>query len=286
MFADHAIGDALRFEPGEGGLTRAVVDSDACRGELYLHGAHVTRWQPTGAKPVLFMSSKAAFADGKAIRGGVPICFPWFGPHPAEPDAPMHGLVRAKVWDLLRTTHSGDDITIELETDLGDLHANFAVTFGSTLTMKLTGTNRGASPITISEALHTYLTVGDVRHIHITGLEGVTYQDKVRDGQRFTEDAAELRLTGRTDRVYLGTESTCVLHDPDLKRRVTVDKAGSRSTVVWNIWSEMVDSLKDMGAGDWPHYVCIETANALDDSYELAAGASHAITATLSVSPL
>jgi len=289
MFADHGIGDALRFEPGEGGLTRAVIDTDACTGEVYLHGAHVTHWQPIlagrPAAPVLFMSSKTVIAEGKAIRGGVPICFPWFGPHPGDSSLPAHGSVRMKPWNLLKTSRAGESVTIELETDADDLHAVFAVAFGSVLTMTLTATNRGAAPRTISEALHTYLQVGDVRHVHVAGLEGTTYQDKTRDNQRFTQDTAELRLTGRTDRVYLGTEAACVLHDPDLGRRIVVEKQGSRSTVVWNIWSEMVGSLKDMGEHDWPHYLCIETANALDDSYTLAPGASHTISAAVRVEP-
>lgn len=286
MYRDHAIGDALRFEPGNGGLTRAVIHSDACAGELYLHGSHVTAWQPRDQQPVLFTSTQAVFADGKPIRGGVPICFPWFGPHPAEPDAPMHGVVRTKTWDLRRTTQQGGDITLELETHAGDLHAIFAVTFGSTLTMTLTAVNRGAKVQQISDALHTYLAVGDVRNVHVTGLKGLTYQSKVHNNERFTEDAAELRLTGRTDRVYLNNPGSCVVHDPDLKRRIVVAKQGSNSTVVWNISAEAVNTLSDMAADEWPRYLCIEAANALDNAYTLEPGQTHSLTQTLTVEPL
>lgn len=286
MFSEHAIGGAMRFEPGDGGLTRAVIDTDACRGAMYLHGAHVTRWKPAGTDEVLFVSKQADFAEGRAIRGGVPVCFPWFGPHPSDPTAPAHGLARTIPWELQRTVQDGDNVALELTTTLGPLHAHYRASFGHTLTLSLTAANRGPETQTITEALHTYLAVADARHVHVTGLGGATYQDKTRDNQRFIQDEPDLRLLGETDRVYLDTDATCVLHDPGRQRRIIVAKQGSRSTVIWNIGPEKVTNMNDMADDEWPRYCCIETANALDNVVTLEPGTSHTLTQIIRVEAL
>ncbi len=299
MLDELADSGALRTEPGQGGLTRVIIDTPACRGELYLHGAHITAWTPKTAHPdaptpqterseasdpheVPYLSDTSSFRDGAAIRGGVPICFPWFGPHPSDPQAPAHGPARLHDWLVRNTQYENGTVTLTLTTRCDDLHVTFIAGFGHQLAMTLTARNQGNAPATFTEALHTYLAVSHPRKVHVSGLQGVTYESKVH-AARFTEQNEQIHFDGETDRVYLNTESTCVLHDPTWHRRIVVRKTGSRSTVVWNPGPERFRDSADLGGDRWQRFVCIETANALDNAVSLAPGAAHTISAQLSV---
>jgi glucose-6-phosphate 1-epimerase len=279
---------------GQGGLERVRASGPRATGEVYLQGAHVTRWQPRGATaPVLFLSSRAVYAAGKAIRGGVPLIFPWFGPHATDRTKPMHGFARSRPWRLV-VSESLPDGSVQVELGLdGDeatralwphaFRARYRVTIGDTLAMALEVTNTAAAPFTFEAALHTYLAVGDVRTAAIGGLESTVYIDKVDAMTRKRQAAEPLRLTGETDRVFLDTRARCVVDDRALGRRLVVDKTGSASTVVWNPWSTKAAEMADLEAEDWRRMVCVETANAADDAVTLAPGARHVMTATLRV---
>jgi len=273
----------LRLAPGLGDLPRAIVTAPGGTGEVYLHGGHITTWQPIGEEPVLWMSRHAEFADGKAIRGGVPVCFPWFGPKADDPDAPSHGLVRTRPWQL---THSSADdklVTLALRTAIEGWDVTLTAMFGPSLTMTLAFTNTTDAPATAEAALHTYLTVGDARQVHITGLEHTDYLDKTDDGRRKNQGREPIRFTAETDRVYLNTDAPCDLHDPVLRRRITVGKAGANATVVWNPWIDKSARMPDFGDEEWVHMCCIETAAVADHAITLAPGATHELTATLNV---
>ena len=292
MLQDYAIDDALRFESDEVGQSRAEIDSPVCRGQMYLYGSHVTAWQPRpepgsdeADQAVIFMPDSWQLREGSPLFGGVPICLPWFGPHPSDPHQPLHGLVRTRRWQLQQTQRQGQDVVLTLTIDCDDLLASFTVRFGRQLSMSLTVQHQGSTARIITEALHTYLLVGDVGQIWITGLQDTDYYCKLRNAH-FSQQEAELHLAGATDRVYLDSESTCHLHDPLLKRRISIAKTGSRSTVVWNPNSPHVTSHEDSAPIAWQHFVCIETANALDNAITLQPGASHTLTAQLSVEPL
>ena len=280
------------IDKGEGGLERARVTGPRGEAEVYLQGAHLTRWQPRGAaQPVLFMSSRAVYAPGKAIRGGVPLIFPWFGPHATDKSKPMHGFARSRPWRVTATESAPDGAAV-LELGLDDddatralwphpFRARFRVTVGDTLGMALEVVNTGRSPLTFEAALHTYLTVADVRTAGVRGLENTSFIDKVDGFTRKRLGAEPLKLTGETDRVFLGTRATCVVDDPGLRRRLSVDKTGSASTVVWNPWAAKCAEMADMGPDDWRSMICVETANASDDAVTVAPGAKHVMTATI-----
>ena len=151
--------------------------------------------------------------------------------------------------------------------------------------MALEVVNTSPTPFTFEAALHTYLAVGDIRAVGVTGLEDTAYIDKVDGMTRKRHGAEPLRLTGETDRVFLGTTARCVVDDRALDRRLIVDKTGSASTVVWNPWSTKAAGIADLEPDDWRRMVCVETANAADDAVTLAAGARHVMTATLRVEP-
>jgi glucose-6-phosphate 1-epimerase len=287
----------VTLDDGHGGLPYLNVAAGTCSAGLYLHGAHLCHWQPTGhPHPVLWMSEKSRFEAGVAIRGGVPICFPWFGPKTDDASAPVHGVARTRMWTLERVEAERDGsmsvrLTLESETAPGSCmpHA-FSLTYdlrlGSTLSMALTVANSGATLLTFEEALHTYFAVGDVRNVRVAGLSGATFVDKTDGAQRKTHADDVVTIAAETDRLYLNTESEIVVTDPGMRRQISVAKAGSRSSVVWNPWIAKSQKMPDFGDNEWPGMICIETANAADNAITLAAGASHTMTATISVLPL
>jgi len=284
----------VRLDTGRGGLPRLLVGIDTCTAELYLHGAHLCRWQPRGQRnPVLWMSEQSRFEAGAPIRGGVPICFPWFGPKSGDPSAPAHGIARISRWNLERAAVEPDgDAIICLGLACGPatsphLRHGYAVAFeirlGSTLSMALSVTNPGEAPVTFEEALHTYLAVGDVRRAAVEGLEGASYVDKVDGGRRKTQGANPVAIDSETDRLYLDTEAEALLTDPVCGRRIRVAKTGSRSTVVWNPWVAKSRAMPDFGDDEWPGMICVETANAADNAVTLPAHTSHVMTAAISI---
>jgi len=285
--------DPVTVEVGNGGLERVRVSGPRADAEIYLQGGHVTHWQPHGAAPVLFLSRRAAYAPGKAIRGGVPVIFPWFGPHATDPTKPMHGFARSRAWRLI-TSGPGPDGAVIVELGLEDDDATralwparfalrYRVAIGEALTMELATTNTSSTPFAFEAALHTYLSVGDVERIGIAGLEHTTYIDKVDAMTRKRHGADALRLTGETDRVFLGTTARCVVTDPALTRRLVVDKSGSATTVVWNPWATKGADIADLEPEGWRRMVCVETANAAEDAITLAPGARHVMSATIRV---
>jgi glucose-6-phosphate 1-epimerase len=284
-----AIPGHLCFEQGEGGLTKAVVDNHYARCELYLHGAHVTSFAPKGAGELLWLSKSAAYSEGKAIRGGVPICWPWFGPDPEAKGRAQHGFARNRLWTLFGTSVNGRGETV-LRLGLQDSdetmalwpHAfalEYTVTVGESLGMELMTRNSGDTPFTISQALHSYLEVDDVENVTIAGLEGCFYLDKLLPGERAVQEGA-LTFTGETDRIYEDDTPSCLLRDGS--RSVAVFKSGSKTTVVWNPWEKKAAQMEDFDDEGFRRMVCIETANAASDLRTVAPGESHTISQTVS----
>jgi glucose-6-phosphate 1-epimerase len=286
MLADIALPSSVHVEPGAGGLPRLVISSRHAAAEMYFHGAHVTAWQPASASgPVVWLSRKSVFAENKAIRGGVPICFPWFGANAADPKAPAHGIARLRLWTLLDAQQDADDIvsiTMGLEGDT--FRAQYRVEIGPSLTLQLQIHNPAQTPFTFEEALHTYFAVQDVRNVTVSGLEDTEYLDKVAGFERRLQPHEPIRFTGETDRVYLNTRAACVIHDPGARRTITISKTGSDTTVVWNPWVDKARAMADFGDDEWPEMVCVETCNVGDYARTLAPGESHTMTAIIAVS--
>ena len=260
--------------------------------EVSLQGAHVTEWTLHGSPPVLFLSPRSVFQRGKAIRGGVPLVFPWFGPRTG---AAQHGFARVRDWSVEAVSVEPDGICTVAMTLADDestqaawphaFQARFVVAAGRQLRMTLELRNTGAADFTFEAALHTYLAVSDVRRIRLRGLENTAYLDKVDVGGSKREGSAPLAFTGETDRVYLDTTGACIVEDPGWSRRIVVSKSGSRSTVVWNPWSDKARAMADLGEGAWTGMVCVETANAGDDARTLVPGDSHVLEAVITVKP-
>jgi glucose-6-phosphate 1-epimerase len=295
--ASFAIPGVLSF--GEhGDLIRARITTPACSGELYLHGAHVTAWQPTDQEPVLFLSEKSVFAAGKAIRGGIPIIFPWFGTRAATPeeprtDSPSHGFARTQEWRLDFAAYAAGELHLSLSLEPTDLSRSlgydkfllaYQITFGRELKLRLSVANDGDKPMRVEEALHTYLHVGDVEQARIHGLMEAEYLDKSDNFTRKIQADPILALTGITDRAYLNTTSPIVVDDPVLHRRITVAKSNSNTTVIWNPWTNA--GLPDMPADGWRHMLCVESANAADNALTLRPHEAHVLETTIAVGAL
>jgi glucose-6-phosphate 1-epimerase len=287
------IPNALRFEDGPGGLVRAVISTPVAEADIYLQGAHVTRWTPRGQRPVLFLSPKSLFAPGKAIRGGVPIVFPWFGPRGDGKPGPAHGFARNTEWAIEGTRLRSDgkvEITLALapndaSRDFGyaGFQLRFRVTVGSELEMELEVRNDAKEPLVYEEALHSYFAIADIRQTSVAGLEGTTFIDKTDRFKRKKLDNEPIRIAKETDQVHLGTKATCVIHDLAWNRRIIVEKSGSDSTVIWNPWIDKTMGMSDMAPDDWKEMICVETANAADNAVHLSPGASHKLTASIRV---
>ena len=290
-----AIPGAVSFQAGPGGLTQIAVSGAGATATVLLHGAHVTSYRPAGQKPVLWLSRQSWFADGKPVRGGVPVCFPWFGASGPTSESPLHGVVRLMEWRVesaCREPDGSTSVTLALASNdqtralwLGEFLIRHTVTVGPRLTMTLAAHNPSGRPITVTEALHSYFAVSDVRNVTVLGLDDAEYIDKVAAAGR-SRHRGPITFTGETDRVFLHTATPCVLEDPGWGRRIVVAKSGSASTVVWNPWLDKARLMPDYGDDEWPRMVCIETANAADNAVTIAPGATHAMQARIAVEPL
>ena len=270
------------------------ITTPTCSAEMHLHGAQVTSWKPADAQEVIFMSSRARFEEGQAIRGGIPICFPWFRAKSDDPKAPAHGFVRTKLWTLESIEGQDGDVavTMSTESDAGtqkwwpaDFRLIHRATFGRVLKLELTVTNTGAAPFRFAEALHTYHAVGDIRTARIHGLDGALYLDNV-DANREKKQQGDVAISAPTDSAYVNNRNGIELLDPDLHRRIHIVKQNSSTTVVWNPWEDAAKKMSDMGEGEWQKMLCAEAANILSDVVELAPGGTHTMTATITVGPL
>jgi glucose-6-phosphate 1-epimerase len=270
---------------GNGGLPKVVVSAVEASGEMYLHGGHVTSWKPRDAKEVLYLSPNSQFQEGRAIRGGIPVCFPWFGDKADDPTAPAHGFVRTREWRLESIELSGRDVvvamSIESDDDMRkwwpfDFRLICRASFGLQLKVELVVTNTGASRFSFEEALHAYFSVGDAETSFVRGLDATRFIDKT-DNRVENTQSDDVRFSSETDRVYLDTAHELQLCEPSAERTLTVQKENSHTTVVWNPWSEKSAALKDLGPGEWKNFVCIETTNVTPFAVELEPGESHSM---------
>lgn len=267
------------------------VDNEHARASIALHGAHVMTFQPRGQAPVLWLSRDAVYCKGKAIRGGIPICWPWFGEHP-DREKPAHGFVRNRFWQL-ESSEQLDNGCTRLILSIGDdeqsrsmwsyyFRLRLTVVVGNELTLALEMENLGSSPFTITGALHSYFSVADVSKVDVLGLEDVQYIDQLLGNKQFTQ-TGPIRFDGELDRVYYPALANEILRDYPLNRDILLKKTGSCSTVVWNPWLTKADSMDDFEQGGYRNMVCVETANTAGNVVRLAPGESHLLGLAISV---
>lgn len=283
-----------RFEEGMGGLARLALATPASEATIYLHGAHVAGYKPAGQRGVLFMSAASQYRTGKPIRGGIPICFPWFAAREGDPEAPMHGFARLGDWSVesIQRTGEGASVVLGFKSNSttkmsfnGDFEVRYHILIGPTLDLTLEVRNAGSREFVFEEALHTYFAVGDSRQITIEGLHGTEYNSKVENMQRKTQTDRLIVIDREVDRVFQNTQAACRLEDPVFGRTITVEKENSNTTVVWNPWIDKAANLPDFGDQEWTGMVCIETVNSGENAVRLEAGQTHRMRAVIRSTP-
>ncbi len=264
------------------------ISHPAASARIALHGAHLLEWTPTGQSPVLYLSPKSLFQEGKPVRGGVPICWPWFGPHDSSTALPSHGFVRNHFWKLDEASENDSGVTLKLSfRDNAEtrsiwphaFHLTLECSIGTSLSLSLTMTNTGDKEFTITDALHTYFAVGDIQNVSIGGLSNLTYLDTTGQRQEHVQ-AVNILFEGEVDRIYRSS-SPVAIHDASWQRIIAIKSEGSNSTVVWNPWKEKAARLHDLPDEDYQHFVCVETANAWQDRITLSPGATHRLVTTI-----
>lgn len=287
----------IKFVRDNAGLDYIEIDNDYATAKIALQGAHVMAWQPKSQKnPVLWLSNNARYVQGRSIRGGIPICWPWFGAHPTDGTLCPHGFARVMPWQLIdaETVKNGATRLVLQMLEPAESKRQLTypylltitITVGDTLRIDLATTNKADHPFVVGEALHTYFQVSDVASIHIHGLEDALYADKVYNYERRVE-SNDVRFSSEFDRVYLNTNADCVIHDPGLGRQIRIAKSGSQSTVIWNPWQEKAQQMADMGGPDgWRNMICVETANALENSVVISPNRTHTMSVEYSVESL
>ncbi len=294
--AGSGCGASLEDSPLGGPILRLVAPGGTA--EVALQGAQVLSWQPQGHAPVIWLSPMERLArpagTPKPVRGGTPVCWPWFAGHPSDAAKPAHGFVRTKLWTIDRTERSADTVRVTLSIATSDAdqplwpHAarvQLVVTMGALLGLALTTHNTGTAPFELTEALHTYFAVGDIADVTVEGFDGQSYTDKLDDNARKLQ-AGTIRFTAEVDRIYDAHTGAATIVDAGLKRRIDITKSGSCSSVVWNPWSAKAARLSDLGPDGWRRYVCVDTCNAGADVVTVAPGTKHTMTAQYRVTAL
>lgn len=280
----HEIPGCVTIFTGRGGLPAVRVETEWSTAEIYLLGAHVTRFEKPDETDLLFMSEASEFQPGSPIRGGVPLIFPWFG---AREGFPAHGALRVTTWNLMQTRRLPDG-TVRLIFRMppeDECEVDFIVTVGASLTMELMVTNTGRSDFTFENCLHSYFKVRSIARSAITGLSGTRYFDQLLAAE-FTDTAEILRINAETDRIYQDTAATVEIHDSELRHTIRVRKSGSQSTVVWNPWIEKSRRMPDFGDREYLHMVCVESGNLRENFITLPPGESSALKVEIDSVPL
>ena len=271
---------SIRLDESRNGFPVLQIGHPTCTGSIALLGAHVMEWAPQGQRPILYMSADAILADGIAIRGGIPVCWPWFGPREGLPG---HGVVRTRFWNLASATESTDGVRVvlTLESDgsiAGWPHAfalELTVQMGAALDVHLRMKHLGTEAATFTGALHTYLTVGAIEQTKVLGLAGTSYSDTI-DAGKVKPQPGDVIFDREVDRVYHSSTPVRVV-DAAWNRTLEVSKTGSAATVVWNPWIEKSKRLNDLPDEAYHGFLCIEAANAGDDVVHLAPGEEHVL---------
>ncbi|WP_440063343.1 D-hexose-6-phosphate mutarotase [Pseudomonas syringae] len=271
-----------------------------CHGEAELlvaqQGAHILSYQVAGQPPLVWLNEEAVFKRGKPIRAGMPICWPWFGNLERNPQsvqamrdssepAKAHGEVRALDWQLLGIGADGDALLVEFVLPEAEGHLpgwphnvalKLSIRLDHALNVSLVSYNCGTDTVVISQALHTYFAVSDVRQVSVEGLDGLRYIETLANWEE-REQSGDLTFTGETDRIYKDAPGVLSIVDPEWQRRIHIRSTGSNSAILWNPWIEKTARFTDMAADGWQRMVCVETANVLDDVVTLAPDQMHVL---------
>jgi glucose-6-phosphate 1-epimerase len=280
----------LGFTEIDGGLVAISIYNKFADAEICLYGAQVTRFTPHGSFDLLWMSPTSFFEEGKAIRGGIPLCFPWFGPDPSGEGKPAHGFARLMYWDVVETAAKDTGETaIKLQLCSStetkkywpyEFSAELDIMVGKELDVKLTITNTDKQPFNYSAALHSYFNISGLENIKIEGLEGTSFYSGFGE-DLFKQEEQMLEICQEENRRYIETESDCVIHDEVFSQAIRISKLGSKVTVVWNPGEETSSKMEDIAEGSFETFVCVEAVNFYNNTIQLNAGDKHTTGTTI-----
>lgn len=289
-----AIDGKIHFREGNGDFPLITVSNSHAFAIVSVYGAQLLSYIRCGERDLIWMSDQSVFAHGKAIRGGIPICFPWFGPHPTEKSFPQHGFARLTTWEVDDISQTNDDSTViqfSMKESADTLplwphqfKAAVTIFIGKTIDVKLTVTNTDNAAFEYSDALHTYFNINDIKSTVIEGLQDEMYYEGF-DTTLQTQKEALLSFSSETNRRYVNSLSRCIIHDKGYFRKIKVDKGGSKVTVVWNPGAAVTKTMSDMHPDGYLKFVCVEPANAYPgiDTITLNPGESHSISTSIDI---
>lgn len=277
----------IEFISGQGGFILAKIANGKASALVSLYGAHIQSFVPKDQKELLWMSPQSAFEAGKAIRGGIPVCFPWFGPHATDNQKPMHGFARLSNWEVTKTSvlvNGETALVLALKDNVAtqaiwpcEFSAEIKIIVGATLDVTLTYFNTGKESFICSDALHSYFNISNTANIGISGLRGHRYYAGFAKDANNTQEEEILLITKEENRRYINHTADCIISDKVWNRKIRVGKRGSKVTVVWNPWEAMTKTMSDIPNDGYTSFVCIEAANYYDDCVNLKPGESHSI---------
>ncbi|MFK8066767.1 MAG: D-hexose-6-phosphate mutarotase [Gammaproteobacteria bacterium] len=294
------IPDQIKFETTDQDLIIVHIDNVYAKVKICLQGAQLLSWikkdQIKNLPDVIWLSEDAALTKGRSIRGGIPICWPWFGAHPIEKGFPSHGYARTQAWELIKVekfTNGKTFLSLRLIQDgvteqhrLKGVECELQISIGEKLEMVLISKNTGREMITVGGAFHTYFNVSDISNIRIEGLENKSYIDTL-DGWQNKKETESIKIDSEIDRIYQDEPANDnVIIDRGLDRKIRIRKRGSHSSVVWNPWIEKSTRLGDMGIDGYRKMICVETCNAAEDVISIKAGGEHRLSVCYSLEDL
>ena len=281
---EFSIEGEIGFAQLENDLIFITVSNKFADADICLYGAHITSFKPHNTIDILWMSPESNFKQGSPIRGGIPVCFPWFGPHKIDSDKPMHGFGRLIYWNVTEVTsqYNGETLVrLQLYSNEKtkafwnhDFCAEMIITVGKSLTATLKVTNTSSDQLEYTSALHSYFNLSSIENIKIEGLQNTKYKDQL-ESDDFIQESTKFEIQKAETRHYYNTEADCVIEDPVFARKIGVAKSGSKITTVWNPWEETCSKIDDMPDDAYYTFVCVETVNAFDDVIKLAPGEIH-----------
>lgn len=289
----YGLANQLKFVEGKGGFPFIEISNQSAKALISVYSGQVLSFQPV-AEPedILFLSNQAYYQDGKAIKGGIPICWPWFGPDPEGLGRPSHGFVRNRFWNVISTEAiSATETKVILGlADTAETQAIWPQSFelaieisvGNTLSVALVTRNLGDQAFSMTQALHTYFKVGDISQVRVLGLDNTQYLDKVESGVQKTQQGP-VAIAQEVDRVYMNANGELTIEDAALGRQIQIASSGSHTAIIWNPWAKICSEMADLGDEDYKSFVCVETANAANEVVEVAPHSEYRLVATYRV---
>ncbi|QPK62322.1 D-hexose-6-phosphate mutarotase [Methylomonas sp. LL1] len=292
---DFSIANQLEIISGQGGLPMIKIDNGSARALISVYGAQVLSYQRLDQnEDMLFLSQQSEYAEGKAIRGGIPVCWPWFGPDPKGLQRPNHGFVRNHFWQLAKT-----EAISEAETKVSLLFNEsfkkentwrqafmlmLEISVGPSLQLKLTTYNTGDKPFSITQAFHSYFRIGHIKRVKVLGLEDCEYFDKLDHGTQKSQNGA-ITVTREVDRVYTNALKDLIIVDSVFKRRIRVSSPDTSTAVVWNPWAKTIKKMPDLAPIAYQQFICVEVGNIAFDLIQIQPGSQYSLQADYSLLP-